>query len=106
MVHLKRRRHNNDFNRAVGADRCSCRHPGGRYAGPLDERQLYSHAAAGAGVRMSQRSNRKAKMLEQLRRRGYNLPGSSCAKSIPVGYDGKFPKKDHTAHVAVERTEQ
>lgn len=35
---------------------------------------------------MSQRSNRKQKILAKLRKKGYNPPGSNRAKSIPIGY--------------------
>lgn len=43
---------------------------------------------------MSQRSNRKQKFLSELKRKGYNPPGTNLAKSIPVGYDGIFFKKE------------
>ena len=55
---------------------------------------------------MSQRSNRKAKFVEKLRKQGYNFPGTSQTKSIPLGYNFGCVVARPGSHIATERTEK
>lgn len=66
----------------------------------------HGHSQELEAILMSQRSNRKAKMMEQLRRRGYNPPGSPYAKSIPLGYDFGCVVARQGENVAQERVEK